>query len=54
MAEKKLSEELRHCLEGNGCADCACYEPKSVLTCRGLLQKAYEAVKRYEEMEGKK
>lgn len=51
MAEKKLSEELRHCLEGNGCADCACYEPKSVLTCWGLLQKAYEVVKRYEEME---
>lgn len=50
MAEKKLSEELRHCLEGNGCAYCTCYEPKSVLTCRGLLQKAYEVVKRYEEM----
>lgn len=49
MAEKKLSEELRHCLEGNGCADCTCYEQKSVLTCRGLLQKAYEAVKRYED-----
>ena len=53
MAEKKLSEELRHCLDGNGCKDCTCYEPKSVLTCRGLLQKAYEVVKRYEEMEGK-
>ena len=51
MEEKKLSEELRHCLEGNGCVDCTCYETKSVLTCRGLLQKAYEVVKRYEEME---
>lgn len=51
MEEKKLSEELRHCLEGNGCENCACYETKSVLTCRGLLQKAYEVVKRYEEME---
>lgn len=50
MAENKLSEELRNCLEGNGCADCACYEKKSVLTCRGLLQKAHEVVKRYEEM----
>ena len=50
MAEKKLSEELRHCLEGNGCADCTCYEQKSVLTCKGLLEKSYEAVKRYEEM----
>lgn len=51
MAEKKLSEELRFCLEGNGCADCTCYETKSVLTCRGLLQKGHEVVKRYEEME---
>lgn len=51
MAEKKLSEELRRCLEGNGCADCACYETKSVLTCRGLLKKAYEAVKWHEEAE---
>lgn len=51
MAEKKLSEELRHCLEGNGCADCTCYETKSVLTCRGLLQKAHEVVKRYDEMD---
>lgn len=50
MAEKKLSKELRHCLEGNGCADCTFYEPKSVLTFRGLLQKAYEVVNRYEEM----
>lgn len=50
MAEKKLSEELRHCLEGNGCADCTCCEPKTVLTCRGLLQKAYETVKEHEEI----
>ena len=50
MSEKKLSEELRHCLDGDGCADCACYEQESVLTCRGLLQKAYEVVKRYGEM----
>ena len=52
MAEKRLSEELRHCLDGNGCADCTCYEQKSVLTCKDLLQKAYEVVNRYEEMEG--
>lgn len=37
MSEKKLSEELRHCLDGKGCMDCDCYEQKSVLTCRGLL-----------------
>lgn len=50
--ENKLSEELRHCLEGNGCEDCTCCELKSVLTCQGLLlQKAYKVVKEYEEME---
>lgn len=50
MAEKKLSEELRHCLEGNGCSKCSNYQSESRLTCPGLLQKAYEVVKRYEEM----
>lgn len=50
MAEKKLSEELRHCLDGKGCGNCSNYQSESRLTCPGLLQKAYEAVKRYEEM----
>lgn len=50
MAEKKLSEELRHCLEGNGCSKCSNYQSESRLTCPTLLQKAYEAVKWYEEM----
>lgn len=47
---KKLSEELRCCLEQDGCSKCSCFETKSVLTCPGLLQKAYEVVKKYEEM----
>lgn len=51
MAEKKLSEELRHCLDGNGCQQCSNYQSESRLTCPKLLQKAYEVVKRYEEME---
>lgn len=50
MAEKKLSEELRFCIEQDGCSKCSCFETQSKLTCPGLLQKAYEAVKRYEEM----
>lgn len=50
MAEKKLSEELRHCLEGNGCSKCGCFETQSKLTCPKLLEKAYEAAKRYEKM----
>lgn len=51
MAEKKLSEELRHCLEDDACGDCPYHEPKTKFICKGLLQKAYEVVKRYEEME---
>lgn len=50
MAEKKLSEELRYCLEEDVCGDCQYHEPETKLICRGLLQKAHEAVKRYEEM----
>lgn len=50
MAEKKLSEELRHCLEDESCRDCQYHKPETKLICKGLLQKAYEAVKRYEEM----
>lgn len=50
MEEKKLSEELRFCIEQDGCSKCSCFEMQSKLTCPGLLQKAYEAVKRYEEM----
>lgn len=53
MAEKKLSEELRHCLDGDGCKDCSNYQSESCLTCPKLLQKSYEVVKRYEEMEEK-
>ncbi len=50
MEEKKLSEGLRLCIEQDGCSKCSCFETKSKLTCPGLLQKAYEVVKRYEEM----
>lgn len=50
MAEKKLSEELRHCLEDDECGDCQYHNPETKFICRGLLQKAYEVVKRYEEM----
>lgn len=51
MAEKKLSEELRHCLEDDACGECQYRKPETKFTCRGLLQKAYEVVKRYEELE---
>ena len=51
MSEKKLSEELRHCLEDDTCGDCQYHNPETKLICKGLLQKAYEVVKRYEEME---
>lgn len=50
MAEKKLSEELRHCLEDESCGDCQYHKPETKFTCRGLLQKAYERIKEYEEI----
>lgn len=56
MAEKKLSEELKFCLETDHCADgdCPYYEWDSAMTCKGLLQKAYERIKEYEDMEDRK
>lgn len=50
MEEKKLSEELRNCLEDDACGDCQHYKPETKFVCKGLLQKAYEVVKRYDEM----
>lgn len=50
MAEKKLSEELRHCLEDDACGDCQYHEPETKFICKDLLQKAYEVVERYEKM----
>ncbi len=50
--EKKLSEELKQCLEGKTCGECLYYELDTEVTCPGLLQKAYKAVKEYEEMDG--
>ena len=50
MAEKKLSDELRHCLGDDACGDCKYRKPETKFTCRGLLQKAYEVVKQYEEI----
>lgn len=51
MAENKLSEELRHCLEDDACGDCQYWETETRFICKDLFQKAYEVVKRYEEME---
>lgn len=50
MLEKKLSEELRRCLEDDDCGDCQYRKPETKFTCKGLLQKAYEKIKEYEEM----
>lgn len=47
----KLSEKLKRCLDGDNCADCKNFENNSVLTCRKLLQKVYEKIKGYEELE---
>ena len=51
MAEKRLSEELRFCLETDGCGDCKNHEHENILTCPKLLKKAHETIKRYEDLE---
>lgn len=50
MTEKKLSEELGHCLEDESCRDCQYHEKETIVVCLSLLQKAYERIKEYEEM----
>lgn len=50
MGEKKLSEELMHCLEDDACGDCQYHKPETKMICKGLMQKAYERVRKYEEM----
>lgn len=47
----KLSEEIKHCLDGDGCGKCRYGEEKCMLTCRKLLQAAYEEIKKNEEVE---
>ena len=47
----KLSEELKRCLDGDSCGKCQYGEVETKLTCRGLLQAAYEYAKRNEEAE---
>lgn len=44
MSEKKLSEEILKCLN-----DYIAVEPREM--CVGVLQKAYEKIKEYEELE---
>lgn len=46
----KLSEQIKQCIDGNGCAACDYMEYKITHTCEGLLQEAYEQVKKYEDM----
>lgn len=46
----RLSDELKHCLYDKNCSDCRHYEADTKATCKGLLEKAYERIKRYEDM----
>lgn len=47
----KLSEQIKNCLDGSGCGNCEHHEADTKFTCRGLLEKAYERIKGYEELE---
>ena len=51
MVEKKLSEELRFCMETEYCGNCQYDVREATLTRPGLLQKAYEVIKGYEDLE---
>lgn len=46
----KLSEQIKHCVDGNGCDKCENYTPMSIFTCHPLMKKAYEQAKKYEDM----
>jgi len=48
---QKISEQLKHCLDANGCDKCTYAEEKTILSCRGLLQTAYDKIKHLEELE---
>lgn len=50
MKENGVLEDLEHCLISNSCGDCQYHTTETKFICKGLLQKAYESVKRYEEM----
>lgn len=52
MEEKTLSEELKCCMETKywHCGKCEYRKPETTLICKGLLQKVYERIKKYEEM----
>lgn len=54
MAEKKLSEELRHCWENDGCENCQYHKSETKLIFKYLLQNAYERIKAHDEMEDRK
>lgn len=47
MKEKKLSDELKYCLQGS-CGDCNSYSVGIVIMCPDLLEKAYETMQEYE------
>ena len=49
--KNKLSEELKHCLDGKGCFECAYSDEKAIMSCRNLLQNAYEKIKYFEDLE---
>lgn len=46
----KLSEQIKNCLDGSGCGNCEYHEADTKFICGGLLEKAYERIKRYEDM----
>lgn len=48
--ERKLLDQIKRCLDFEGCGECEYVDEKQIMTCQKLLEKAYEQIKRYEDI----
>lgn len=48
---ERLLEELKYCLDGDGCKGCKNFGEKCMITCESLLRLAYDRIKEYEALD---
>lgn len=48
--EQKLLDQIKRCLDFEGCGECKHVGEKPIMTCRKLLEEVYEEIKRYKDM----
>lgn len=48
--ERKLSDQIKRCLDFEGCKECKYVDGKQIMSCRELLEEVYDEIKRYEDM----